>query len=149
MVAGDMIYGLARVDALERAGTLPLSLMPDRLLLAQLSLLGEFRQVPEALWQRRVLRASSIRRQRRSLFGRQRPGHAYLPWWIVHFALLANRLVLRPSSALPVTRAQGARAALAYLWASAGVAVRSTALRGRATLLRLGLGLARRVRTPG
>jgi glycosyltransferase involved in cell wall biosynthesis len=146
MVAGDMIYGLARVDALERAGAFPLSLMPDRLLLAQLSLLGEFRQVPEALWQRRVLRASSIRSQRRSLFGQKRPRHAHLPWWMEHFALLANRLVLRPDGALPVSRAQGAGAALAYLGASAGVAARSTALRGAATLLRLALGLARRVR---
>jgi glycosyltransferase involved in cell wall biosynthesis len=148
MVAGDMIYGLARVDGLERVGAFPLSLMPDRLLLAQLSLLGEFRQVPEALWQRRVLRVSSIHHQRRSLFGRQRPRHAYLPWWMVHFALLANRLVLRPTSALPVTRAQGAGAALAYLGASAVVAARSTVLRGGATLLRLALGLARRVRAP-
>jgi glycosyltransferase involved in cell wall biosynthesis len=146
MVAGDMIYGLARVSALERAGPFPLSLMPDRLLLAQLSLLGEFRQVPEALWQRRVLRASSIHRQRRALFGRRRPWHTFLPWWIGHFAVFANRLVLRRSPGLPVGRGESVRAALAYLGASVGLAARTAVVRAAATLLRLAARVTRRIR---
>ncbi len=38
--AGDMIYGLHRVEALERAGGFPPTLLPDRLLLGRLALEG-------------------------------------------------------------------------------------------------------------
>jgi glycosyltransferase involved in cell wall biosynthesis len=86
MHAGDMIYGLYRVDALLRCGPFPATLLPDRLLLARLALEGEFVQVERKLWSRRYREGvrSSLRRQRFSLFGKARPRSAYLPWWIPH-----------------------------------------------------------------
>ena len=50
MSAGNMVYGLGRVDAIRRAGVFRRVLVPDRLLLMELSLEGQFRQVPEILW---------------------------------------------------------------------------------------------------
>jgi glycosyltransferase involved in cell wall biosynthesis len=90
MVAGDMVYGLFRVEALERCGVLRDVLLPDRLLLAELSLLGEFRQVPELLWHRREGPGFSLERQRRSLFGDQPPRLAQLPWPVQHAVALAR-----------------------------------------------------------
>jgi hypothetical protein len=51
--AGDMVYGLMRLDALRKAGIFRRVLRPDRLLIAELSLYGRFRQVAEVLWFRR------------------------------------------------------------------------------------------------
>src|SRR5204862_266660 len=65
---------------------------PDRLLLAHLAVLGEFRQVPEVLWHRRFSERVTARRQRRAFFpGRRPPWHAYVPWWLVRGAILAWR----------------------------------------------------------
>ncbi len=49
MLAGDMIYGLMRADALAAAGVFHRVLTPDRQILLALSLFGQFRQVPEIL----------------------------------------------------------------------------------------------------
>ena len=49
MSAGNMIYGLFRSDALLKAGVFRRILLPDRFLIAEISLQGEFRQVPELL----------------------------------------------------------------------------------------------------
>lgn len=86
MRAGDMVYGLFRVDALERCGPFPATLLPDRLLLARLALEGEFIQVDLPLWQRRYRKGvvASLPRQRRSLFTGSTPLAAYLPWWAPH-----------------------------------------------------------------
>ena len=90
MVAGDMVYGLFRADALEACGVLRDVLMPDRLLLAELSLQGEFRQVPELLWHRRVReRAVDSPLQRGpELFPAGRT--SALPWWLAHTRALAR-----------------------------------------------------------
>jgi glycosyltransferase involved in cell wall biosynthesis len=90
MVAGDMVYGLFRVEALERCGVLKDVLLPDRLLLTELSLLGEFDQVPELLWHRREGAGFSLERQRGSLFGDQPPRLARLPWPVQHAVALAR-----------------------------------------------------------
>ncbi len=90
MVAGDMVYGLFRARALADAGPFPRTLLPDRLLLSELALRGEFVQVQEALWQRRMTARSTIKRQRRLLFGGRPPRHAYLPWWFAHAQRLAR-----------------------------------------------------------
>jgi len=96
VIAGDMTYGLFRADALDRVGPYRRVLMPDRLLLAELALLGEFHQVPEYLWSRRLPRTMSVERQRAAFF----PGGGGLdtrvvPWWTAH----AGSLVWRRSRA--------------------------------------------------
>jgi glycosyltransferase involved in cell wall biosynthesis len=90
MVAGDMVYGLFRAHALEACGVLRDVLMPDRLLLAELSLQGEFRQVQELLWHRRLReRAVDAPLQRGpELFPAGRTSG--LPWWLEHARVLAR-----------------------------------------------------------
>ena len=73
VAAGDMVYGLMRASAVREAGVFREVLCPDRLLLAELTLRGEIRQVPEVLWYRRQFSVGSIERQRSTLF---RAGHA-------------------------------------------------------------------------
>jgi glycosyltransferase involved in cell wall biosynthesis len=90
MVAGDMVYGLFRAEALAACGVLRDVLMPDRLLLAELSLHGEFRQVPELLWHRRVREraaASPLERGPELFPGRRTSA---LPWWLAHARELAR-----------------------------------------------------------
>jgi glycosyltransferase involved in cell wall biosynthesis len=95
MKAGNMVYGLYRLDVLGRIGGLRDVVGPDQLLMYELALNGTFRQVPEVLWMRRARplgpgRRPMLRRQRHSLFVRP-PLHAYLPhqwthvfafWWV-------------------------------------------------------------------
>jgi glycosyltransferase involved in cell wall biosynthesis len=90
MVAGDMVYGLFRADAVEACGILRDVLMPDRLLLAELSLRGDFRQVPELLWHRRLRERSAGAPLQRGpdLFPGRRT--SALPWWLVHSRALAR-----------------------------------------------------------
>ena len=68
MTAGNAVYGLFRVDALKRAGVFRRVLMPDRQILVELSLFGEFRHVPQMLWYREVAGAFSLKRQRAQHF---------------------------------------------------------------------------------
>lgn len=86
--AGNMVYGLFRVQALHRAGVFRRTLQPDRLLLAEVSLQGELHQVPEVLWQRRRTGAPSPARQRAALFPEGPPIWAYLPGWMTHAVVL-------------------------------------------------------------
>ena len=85
MGAGNMIYGLFRIDILKQVGVFRGVLLPDRLLLVELALLGQIRQVGRVLWYRRYLARSTLGRQRGALFGaRGAPWWTYLPWWFVH-----------------------------------------------------------------
>jgi hypothetical protein len=97
MAAGDMVYSLFRADALERCGVYRLVLLPDRLLVNQLALHGQFKQVPEALWFRRF--SSSVRpsyaRQRASFFPGGAPFQSFLPWPVQHGAAAAWSLVVK------------------------------------------------------
>jgi glycosyltransferase involved in cell wall biosynthesis len=81
--SGDMVYGLIRIDALRRAGTFRTVLRPDRLLMAELTLQGRIRQVPEVLWFRRQSNGTSVERQTRSLVleGRQPKWFGWPPWF--------------------------------------------------------------------
>ena len=90
--AGDMVYGLMRVDALDRAGTFRPVLRPDRLLIAELSLIGQFRQVDEVLWFRRETGVgASVDRQRATLFvAGEEPKGFWLPAWAQHSTALWN-----------------------------------------------------------
>ena len=65
--AGDMVYGLMRFEALRQAGTFRRVLRPDRLLIAELTLIGHIRQVPDVLWFRRNVGSASIERQPETL----------------------------------------------------------------------------------
>ena len=83
MVPGDMVYGLFRADALAAAGVLQNVLLPDRLLVAELALHGEFVQVDRLLWHRRgapVLRGEAARQRARTEPFRGRG----LPWQLQH-----------------------------------------------------------------
>jgi hypothetical protein len=73
-----MVYGLMRVEALAAAGVFRPVLNPDRMLIAELTLHGEVRQVPEPLWWRRQGGSASVVRQRTSLFADAAP--PYFGW---------------------------------------------------------------------
>jgi glycosyltransferase involved in cell wall biosynthesis len=115
MKAGNMVYGLHRVQALERCGVFRPVIVPDRLLLTELAIIGEFRQVDEVLWWRRYPgRTMPIRaRQRQTFFPDGAPLYASLPWPLVHGAVLAWSVGVRGSSQPEVTRA---RALALVLW---------------------------------
>jgi glycosyltransferase involved in cell wall biosynthesis len=107
MYAGDMVYGLFRAEAHERAGVFRRVLLPDRLLLSELSIHGQFAQVPEILWFRRFTGIASLQRQRAAFFPEGAPGYSYLPWWLVHPAVLAYDLVVRGVGRPAVGRVAG------------------------------------------
>jgi len=116
MSAGNMIYGLARTDAIRRAGVFRHVLVPDRLLLMELALEGQFRQVPEVLWFRRYYgRIFSLARQRRAFFPDGRPLYAYLPWWIGHATVIALIIGVRGERRPQISRATGFRLGGRYL----------------------------------
>jgi glycosyltransferase involved in cell wall biosynthesis len=120
MAPGNMVYGLFRVTALERAGPFPYVVGPDRLLLAHLAVLGEFRQVPEVLWHRRFADRVTSRRQRRTFFPNRRPPwHSYVPWWLVHGAILASRYGVRGAGRPEFSRPAAFAAATSYVTRSA------------------------------
>jgi glycosyltransferase involved in cell wall biosynthesis len=120
MAPGNMVYGLFRVSALEWAGPFPYVVGPDRLLLAHLAVLGEFRQVSQVLWHRRFTGRVTARRQRRAFFpGRRPPWHAYVPWWLVHGAILAWRYGIHGRARPALSRPAGLAAAASYVGRSA------------------------------
>ena len=121
MVSGDMIYGLFRAAALDRTGFYAPVLAPDRLLLSELALAGEFVQVPETLWDRRFVGLASLDRQRRAFWPEGAPLRTRLPWWMTHSGRFGRR--------------HGARAALTdYVPASVAVQVRRRALETASTV---------------
>ena len=92
---GDMVYGLFRTEALERAGVFPQHLLPDVLLVWRLAQFGTVVQVPEELWYRRFVGLFSIPRQRRNLFFGRPPWHAFLPWPLVNTAAFFRASVVK------------------------------------------------------
>jgi glycosyltransferase involved in cell wall biosynthesis len=128
MSAGNMVYGLYRADVLARAGVYRRILVPDRLLMTELAIYGQFKQVPQVLWFRRWYgRIFSLGRQRANFFPGRRPLYMYAPWWISHgvslfwtFGVqgigLPRHGDARARTATPaVTRAQGIVLAIRYL----------------------------------
>jgi glycosyltransferase involved in cell wall biosynthesis len=133
--SGSMVYGLFRTDALVRAGVFRSLLAPDRLLLVELSLYGQFRQVPETLWYRRFAHAVSNARQRRAFFPDGAPPSMYVPWWLTHSVVLARELGQRGTGLPEVSRQaglgygalyafEGAARTLRRAWARAGKRVK-------------------------
>jgi glycosyltransferase involved in cell wall biosynthesis len=113
--AGDMAYGLIRIDALRRAGVFRTVLRPDRLLIAELTLLGRIRQVPEILWFRRQSATSSVNRQRDTLVVcGEEPRWFFWPPWLQHSIVLWREYVERQPAPLPITRAEWRRMLLRY-----------------------------------
>jgi glycosyltransferase involved in cell wall biosynthesis len=116
MVAGDMIYALFRADALERVGPYQPVLVPDRLLLSELALRGQFLQADELLWNRRFRGLADLDRQRRAFWPGGAPAYAALPWWLTHAGLFAWRYAVQGTGAdAGLSRAAGARLALDYV----------------------------------
>ncbi|HKE87862.1 MAG TPA: putative sugar O-methyltransferase [Vicinamibacterales bacterium] len=119
--AGDMVYGLMRLDPLHQAGVFRTVLRPDRLLIAELALYGRFRQVPEVLWFRRESNGSSIDRQQHSLvLAGEEPQWFSAPPWLQH-AISFWREYARPvPPPLPISRLAWAgmlvRYQLTYGW---------------------------------
>lgn len=120
MHAGDMVYGLVRADCMERAGVFRPVLEPDRLLMAELAVQGEFRLVPTRLWQRRFLKTKGRARQRRAIFPQRRPLHSWLPPAVVRPALFLWIYGLRGNPAAVTSRSKGLRLAVEYARATAG-----------------------------
>jgi len=119
--AGDMVYGLMRIEALNKAGIFRRVLRPDRLLIAELMLYGGVRQVPEALWFRRESAAASVDRQRHTLvLAGDEPKWFHLPPWLQHSLVLWDEYAKPEPPPLPITRAAWRgmllRYALTYGW---------------------------------
>jgi glycosyltransferase involved in cell wall biosynthesis len=120
MTAGNCIYGLFRARALAQAGVFRPVLMPDRQVLVQLSLLGEFRAVPELLWYREVADGGfSYARQRRMFFPGRAPWFTYLPAVIQHNAVLIWDGVALGRGRPVFGRVAAMRYAWLHLWYSA------------------------------
>jgi glycosyltransferase involved in cell wall biosynthesis len=131
MVAGDMVYGLYRREALERTGGFRRLLLPDRLLLAELSLQGSFRQVDELLWHRRRAAGSdySVARQLAAIFPTGARLRTRAPWWLTHAGAIAWSLGFQGRGRPAVGRRTGFAAAAAYGLLAPGYAVARTAHR--------------------
>jgi glycosyltransferase involved in cell wall biosynthesis len=113
--AGDMVYGLMRFDALREAGTFRPVLRPDRLLVAELVLQGEIRQVPEVLWFRRQSAATSVERQRHTLMlAGTEPRWFWWPPWLQHAVMLNREYAGRVEARFGLTRAAWRRMLLTY-----------------------------------
>ncbi len=108
LTAGNAIYGLFRTSAMVRAGVFRRVLAPDRQLLMELTLLGEFRHVPEMLWYREVAGNFSLARQRQMLFAGRAPLHTYVPPVLQHFGLLLWDFAVRGNGRPAFGRLAGA-----------------------------------------
>lgn len=130
LIAGNVIYGLFRAAALQRAGVFRPVLMPDRQVLLELALFGQFKQVPELLWYREIKKSFSIGRQRGALFARGTPWYSFVPAHLAHAAVLFWDLTVCGRGLPEVGRAAGARCALVQLSTSLSREARTPAKRG-------------------
>ena len=113
--AGDMVYGLMRVEPLGRAGVFRTVLRPDRLLIAELTLYGRIRQVPEVLWYRRQSVGTSVERQRHTLvLPAEQPKWFFTPPWWQHSLALWREYAAPGSPPLAISRSEWARMLLRY-----------------------------------
>ena len=118
MLAGDIIYGLMRASALERAGVFRRVITPDRQVLLALSLFGQFAQVREVLWYREMRRVFDVSRQREMFFPDGVPLYIYLPSHLQHFATLLWDFAIRDRGRPAFGRIAGLRYAGIQLWSS-------------------------------
>jgi hypothetical protein len=132
-----MVYGLMRASAMRESGVFRDVLCPDRLLLAELTLRGQIRQVPEVLWYRRQFAEGSVQRQRATLFSPgTRPPSRLTPPWYMHAQSLWATYGRQSHPALPVSAAKARRLiaayAAAYAWRHYG---KSSVQRGLLSVL--------------
>jgi glycosyltransferase involved in cell wall biosynthesis len=100
--AGTMLMGLFRTPALRQAGVFRRFLVMDALLIQEMALLGEFRQVPEVLYYRRQVGLTTVRSPRNTLFSplHPMPWYCNLPAWLPNSLFVAWRAVAsRPEGA--------------------------------------------------
>jgi glycosyltransferase involved in cell wall biosynthesis len=107
MRAGDMVYGLFRFEALERAGVYRWVTAPDRLLICELSLQGELHQVPEVLWERRFEGLSSRSRTRQTFFPDGGGHYIWAPLWVQHASAFFWSYVARGEHRPTIGRLRG------------------------------------------
>jgi glycosyltransferase involved in cell wall biosynthesis len=118
MLAGDMIYGLMRVKALEAAGVFRRVVTPDRQVLLALSLFGRITQLPAVLWYREVSRGFDLQRQRDVFFPNGVPWYMYLPSHVQHCAVLFWDYGVLGKGRPTFGSLAGAGYAITQLWAS-------------------------------
>ncbi|MGI8441120.1 MAG: glycosyltransferase family 2 protein [Thermoleophilaceae bacterium] len=119
MVAGDMVYALFRIPALAQAGIFRGVIGPDRMTMEEVSLYGQYKQVPEVLWYRRFRWEVKASAQRAKFYPEGIPLYSYLPWWAQHGGALAYNLVVRGIGRPQISRSTGALVAATYLNANA------------------------------
>lgn len=113
--AGDMVYGLIRVEALQKAGIFRPVLRPDRLLVAELTLQGRIRQVREVLWFRRQSEGTSVERQHATLMRSDAmPRWFSWPPWLQHSYVLWREYAVGEPHPLPISRGRWRRMLLRY-----------------------------------
>lgn len=116
---GKMVYGLFRTDALRRAGVFRRVMFPDVVLLHELCLQGDFKQVEEKLWFIRRVAKFSIDRQKNSLFVRK-AWYIYLPWPLVNAAALAWNIAIASDARNLRQRCLGIYVAFMYFFRHIG-----------------------------
>jgi len=131
MRAGDMVYGLYRARALERAGVYRFVTAPDRLLMCELSLQGELYQVPEVLWERRFEGLSNRRRRRQTFFPNGGGHYLWIPLWLQHAGAFFWSYVVRGEHRPEIGRIKGLG-----LWATLFTKSAGFYLRRRVTRIR-------------
>lgn len=137
---GYMVYGLFRSSALARCDVMRRVLLPDRLLVSEIALMGAFVSVPDVLWKRRLDERFSVPRQRASLFGPSEPWYAPSPWWLQHIVAFAWAVGVRDEPSVGRLRAVWTSALFPSFIASR--AMRRIRLRKRWTRARLTVGAA-------
>ncbi len=111
---GNMVYGLFRTESLLRAGMFRKVIMPDVMLLLELSLQGDIYQVEQILWFRRNISSFSIARQKKSLFVKK-PWYLFLPWPIVNSCALFWNTTVRSDIGTWQRRKLGLKLSIMYL----------------------------------
>jgi glycosyltransferase involved in cell wall biosynthesis len=114
--ANQMVYGLFRATSLVRAGIFRPVLQPDRLLLTEMVLDAQFKQVPEVLWFRRFSVLVTEERQRASFFPNGNPAYSYLPAPVTHAAVLWWDRVLPGPQLSALQRIEGIWCTLAFAY---------------------------------
>ena len=103
--SGNMVYGLFRRQALQRANVFRPTLLPDRLLMIELSLHGQIKQVFSSYWYRRQLAESTLVRQKENLFTKSElPRAAQLPWPLAFVYLLFTEYVINRDKARDLSK---------------------------------------------
>jgi glycosyltransferase involved in cell wall biosynthesis len=112
---GDMVYGLMRIENLQKAGIFRAVLRPDRLLMVELTLQGCIRQVPEVLWFRRQATGTSVERQPKTLViaGEEPEWFSAPPWW-QHSRVLWREYVNTATPPVRIDRGEWMRMLVAY-----------------------------------